>query len=308
MTRYIRKFRQIEKYLEIALKSIPIGVVLFFVGSFFLNLGYFRKLGLSLMSLLSLSDYYEGSLFSIYYIGIILFSLFLLNTTQSSILLLYKMVGLCTRFFWYYILILIKSIAIKRKSRLIMEKIRQENNSSDKKRELDDIIKEEKKLFATASNNFYSGIKKFTKAGIKLLFLLLMGFILITSHLYCVYIYNWGLLVIIGILYISFKIVQKHKISKIGFLSILFLFYVNGMYELGLMLVSTYPGKISPWNFKICSISKNMYVNINEEQYVFMRSLNRGILVKKDEEIFFFRWEDVQFLYQQNEKIENAKK
>lgn len=299
MKKYLRKSKTIEKYLEIVLKAIPVFVTFFFVGSVFFNFGYFRNVNLSLISLLSLSDYYEGSLFSLYHIFIIIFSLLMLNCLWNALLSLWDIRKQFLKAKSIYADIKTKSSTIKMKVTSMINELEKIRYGEEKKKELKSLLEEEKQEFKETQEMFTNLKIKLIKETAKILLILLCISLSIATRIYCVYLFNLSLVIMIGILFVVFKLQQKYKFSKKTLLFIFLFGYPFVMFSLGNLLVFAKPGKGINCLAKICPIQSKVYVNIEKEQYQLMRLISRGVLVKKENEILFFKWEDVENLYQQ---------
>lgn len=299
MKNCIRKSKQIEKYLEIVLKAIPIVVTLFFIGSVFFNFGYFRNVDLSLISLLSLSDYYEGSLFSVYYILMFTLVLMALYVLVDCIFLLYETIKCLFYFPYLYISILIRSFIVKKKANSIINKLDKDTRKLRSMKDFENSVKEEKKLFRETQQNLIIFIKNFLKSLLKLMLVFVFTALFAIVSIYCIYLVNWRLLIIIFILFVFLKIQQKYRFTRIKLFFVLSSLFFYGMFDLGNQIVFEKPGKEIDCLSKICPTRSKVYVNIEKEQYQLMRVIGKGVLVKKENEILFFKWEDVENLYQQ---------
>lgn len=302
-----RTKKRVELYLDLFLKSLPLFVAIFFVGSVIFNIAYFRALNLDWPAFLSLSDYYEGSIFAVIHLFVVCIAtlgLYLLQVKGGNLVknLILKMGTLkivlkawkkCLIAEWGW-------LCIRQKMRFL------KNIPFDIKRE---YLKATKQLKEYQEESFDSLTRIFLNI-LKILFLLFLGAFWLITVLYLIYITNWPILLIVFFTYIQLLLFKKnHKYYSFGGLFVVIgMFYFTCMWNLGLVLSQGKAGTDILSLFH-ASNSASSLARIGEEDYVLIRGLNRGVLVKNEEKILFFKWEDVKYLYKEKtEKQKNAKK
>lgn len=295
------KKQKVEEFLDLLLKALPILIAIFFVGSLAFNVAYFRALKLNWYMFLSLSDYYEGSLFAILNLFLIGFIALGLHALQPQGIKLIKRLFFDLNKIKLLLLVLKQCLLLEWKMLLIRQRMRFLSNIPfDIKRTYLQEIRDSKILH----KKIFILLKKFLWNVVKILFVLLCGVCWFGAILYLIYITNWPILLIIILAYIQLFIIKKnHKhLSLLVQCFALFALYLTCMWDLGTYLAQERSG------YDVLSIRQFLnqepsLARIAEKDYVLVRGLTRGIVVKDQDEILFFKWEDVKFLHKQrNEK------
>ncbi len=288
MRRYIKEF---NRYLDITLKIIPALITFVFIESIIFNLSYFNALNSEWTMLLSLPDYYEGSIFAIHYI-------FILGMISLVIYMLPKFLKTIYRFCIYFlrcIRIFCICIFLSCQMLYIQTKLKTKTFSLNFKKKYVALKKE--------LHNIWWELMQILSSIFKILIpLIILELFLFFSALhltYTTYLYNWKLLLIALLVFYLFIVWQKKPKSKL-LVSICcgILLFSMLMWNLGAHIATQSRGYDFLSISKYLPTQKYSLASINGQKYRLIRALNKGILVKKDEKLLFFKWEDVASLEQ----------
>ncbi len=298
--------KKTKQFVDLFLKSLPILIAIFFVGSLAFNVAYFRALHLNWYMFLSLSDYYEGSIFSILNLFLVGFVVVGLHILQPQGLELIKLLLIDIKKIKLLLFAMKQCLLLEWKLLLIRQRMRF----------LNDIPFEIKRMYLKETRQLKIDHKKISKLLKKFLWnitkILVVLFIVVCwfgTVLYLIYITNWPILLVVLFAYIQIFIIKKHhkRRSLVGVCFAVGVLYLTCMWDLGTYLAQERSG------YDILSIRKFLNagtsrVKIAEKDYVLVRGLTRGVVVKDQNEIFFFKWEDVKYLYKEETDKENNKK
>lgn len=300
---FYSKTKILDKYLDIFLKGIPIGIAIFFIGSILFNISYFWNLDVKWTSLLVLSDYYEGTMEVILYfviIGFIFLGLkHLYKIISKSFKMFKSLLSTILRLIRSYFKIIYTTIRFIR----ICVKLRNSNEISFSikkellycKHSLPNIQKE--LIINTLQVIFLSiPIILFSLIGIMGILCLLVDFI------YKIYLYNWTLFLLLILFYLYLKSYNDNKLNELQNIIFICLLYWLSMWSTGGL--SAHPISGDNVSFlKFISRSQITYVSTNQEQdFILVRAINKGVIVKDEDNLYFFKWEDVKFLNKKNTK------
>lgn len=283
--------KEIIEFFDIGIKGIPILIGMLLLGSIFFNFFYFYRFNIQFMSLLSLSDYYEGSAIYIFVILAINFTIFynFFITSQKSLLrslseyldILKKLISL--------LYILSKQCISYSFLTLSMEKNKVQYNEKIQKSE---YFKQEFKDLSLEidceKTKIYSDLKKSIKlffsslyATICFILIIFVSFIPLAFLLLFLSGCSRYVFIEIFIFYFFLYIIVKLRNIFYVFFTFLFMYF-------GFMGFSGY----TVANFVENNMNTIVYTNDNNN-YNLIRIISKGVIVLKDDKYIFIKWDDI---------------
>ena len=299
----VKEMKQFNRCLELSLKMIPIVLAIFLVGNILFNISYFSSLQFEWSSLLSLSDYYEGSILYVAYaflMFLLVYSIHLFHKKglayiKNLISYVYKIVLLI----FTIVLLIPLSIGIGI-IQIIM--IKKRGVSFRIKRKYISFLKGIKSGWHLIYEQFFLQVIGFIAVVILIIFLLM----LFITIIYTLYLYNWLSLIIAIMLYINLLLLIKQNSSlwKIAFICVVIYWYT--MWSIGGFTARPNPGYDLPFLNFISNPQMTHVVTAQQQDFILVRTINKGVIVKDNEDLYFFQWEDVKYLRKQ--KVEKQEK
>lgn len=259
------------------LKILPIFILIFLISNFIFNAGYFCALGVKYMSLLALSDYYEGTapyfivclflfgaIFSIFnedfLISVEFFPRSILNFLSTTINLPFQ--------------ILINKVL------LIVVRIKTFKNLNFSEKKLYTKIKKQSENSTKHSKDL------FVLANLQLVKFLL-GLAIIFSPVFLfwskIYPLNKYLFILVSSVYVFFILLLSFA-KKLNKMAIFVMFYIIFLFLFGHWML-----------YKNCEDKYTILKTTTNNEYSLIRPINKGVFVKgKDRDVLFLKWENVQ--------------
>lgn len=291
----VKRNKQFDRYLDLSLKMIPILVSMFLIGNVLFNISYFSSLRCDWSNLLTLSDYYEGSIIYLQYTLLMFLFAFLFYMFQKKGLEYFKKLlsyiwSIILLFFYtlliiyYYVRIMIVRIV------MIKDKI----SAFSIKRSYISTLKKMKLVYRLIFKYFLLKI-----LGIIAL-VVLIGFLIMIfiTVIYTLYVYNWFSLIIATTIYVNILLFIKPKSSILQNILLFVVIYLYAMWSIGgLSARHTQTYELPILDF--ISSSQTTYISTNKQQnLVLVRAINKGVIAEDNDKLYFFKWEDVEYLYQ----------
>lgn len=273
--------KSLEKLIDYSVKIIPLLIFLFLLINFIFNLGYFFIIGNKFLSLLTISDYYEGSAplvsITVLSFGVIFNAVFLNNHVRAS--------------FIYFNLIFSSKVSVP----IRILKINLETNIhykfnhskytyADKRL----LIKKRKEL-KSIKNDMNENVKDMQEfnplISWSLSFIIILPIVIIFINSIFISMLLFFILLIIYILILIFAS-KKKSIAKYYFLTMLSIIFI---FCLGI------------WCFlRDYSIDTVSYIANSNKDIQVIRPISKGILIKSQNGISFIDWNGKVFFSRQN--------
>lgn len=300
----IKEKKQFNRLLELSLKIIPACLAIFLIGNILFNISYFSSLQFEWSSLLTLADYYEGSILYVAYAflvfllvsGLYLFQKKGMSAAKETILYLRKIIILI--FSAIALLPLFISLGIVR-----ITMIRRGKLTFHIKRKYIELLKDMKSAWKLVYRQFFLhiiGLICLVSLGA---FLLILLFIII----YTLYLYNWlSLLIVLGI-YINLLLLINRDPSLWKILAISVTVYWYTMWSLGGFTARPNPGYGFPFLNFIAQHQPTHISTTYQQDLILVRMINKGVIAKDNDDIYFIKWEDVKYLHKQKNAKQGKK-
>ncbi len=299
----VKEIKQFNRCLELSLKMIPIVLAIFLVGNILFNISYFSSLQFEWSSLLTLSDYYEGSILYVAYAFLMFLLVYSIHLFQkkgfayikNAISYIYKIILLI----FAIVLLIPLSIGIGI-VQIIM--IKKQGVSFRIKRKYVSFLKGIKSGWRLICEEFFLQLVGFIAIVILIIFLLM----LFITIIYTLYLYNWLSLIIAIMLYINLLLLIKQNPSlwKIAFICVTIYWYT--MWSIGGLSARPNPGYDLPFFNFISNPQMTHVVTSQQQDFILVRTINKGVIVRDNDDLYFFKWEDVKYLRKQ--KVEKQEK
>ncbi len=304
----IREKKQFNRLLELSLKLIPVCLAVFLIGNILFNISYFSSLQFEWSSLLTLADYYEGSILYVAYA----FLVFLL----ISGLYLFQKKGISSAkeiisYFWKTIVLIFSAIAILLLyiplGMIRITMIRKGKLTFHIKRKYVELVNTMKSAWKLVCRQFFWHIIGLICLVSLCVFLFIVLFIII----YTLYLYNWlSLLIAVGI-YINLLLLINRDPSLWKILAICITVYWYTMWCLGGFTARPSPGYDFPFLNFIAQHQITQISTAYQQDLILVRAINKGVIAKDNDDIYFIKWEDVKYLRrhkaEKQEKIDAKK-
>ncbi|MFI3242265.1 MAG: hypothetical protein R3Y43_06835 [Alphaproteobacteria bacterium] len=295
-------------------------VMITLVSSFFYDLGFFVPMDWRMVSFLSLSDYYEGTIPFIISFFIVLLFFFLpyylslidksLYSAVKVMFISFKTIFLLVKYIKNIIKYFLKSVKIKYKlnvARKELSNVTFKDLTKKDKQNYNQILRIIKKL-ENELNSIVTDIKEIRRdliLSLKIILILIFRstvfiflFCVLPFNAFCsIYSNNFSVLAVIIFILIFTLLDSLFVLANAKFNRIVnhILFFTIIIFFLGAISISN--------NIKNENITA--YIGKNYEQYSLIRKVSTGVFVKKENSFYFFPKEKVNYI--EVEKLEKKK-
>ncbi len=110
-------------------------------------------------------------------------------------------------------------------------------------------------------------------------------------------------------IYINLLLLAKRNLSlwKITFICVTGYWYT--MWAIGGLTARPSPGYDLPFLNFISNRQITHVVTSQQQNFILVRTINKGVIARDNDDLYFFQWEDVKYLHKEKtEKQKNAKK